>query len=160
MSVESIELTLFANNDDGLYNQRIVPVVKSLAKKYAAGKYDHEKAIKLWRYVADDAAKRYAKEFGGVWNTMFTVADRNETARQLADDWMDDVKSFASKDSVDTLFPDNKAAPMGDPVYHAQSLAPGGEWITRAFFPSYDDAVFYVQSASKGSRYKWRVIVM
>lgn len=96
MSVESMELVTFADNDLVLYRQKILPVMKNLSKKYVAGIYDHDLAVKLWKYVADAAAKRYCSEYGyGYdmrWNKVFSVADRNEAARKMADDWLDEMK--------------------------------------------------------------------
>jgi hypothetical protein len=58
------ELTLFAVNDGDLYRQRAQPIIKNLARKMTKGVYNHDLACKGWRYLADDAAKRYTKEFG------------------------------------------------------------------------------------------------
>jgi hypothetical protein len=82
------ELTLFAVNDGDLYRQRAQPIIKNLARKMTKGVYNHDLACKGWRYLADDAAKRYAKEFGG----MFNVATRELTAFQLCEYYFDAVE--------------------------------------------------------------------
>lgn len=89
LSHEAQELVLFIENDGDLYRQRTVPIMKNLANKAAQGKYDHGKSIKLWMYLMDDGAKRYAKEFAtpAEWNKMFSVSARKEAAKAFADDF-------------------------------------------------------------------------
>lgn len=74
------ELVLYAENDGDLYRQRRQPIEKNLQRKFDKGTYVADKAVKLWRYFADDAAKKYVKEWGGV----FSVADRNAVALEFA----------------------------------------------------------------------------
>ena len=96
------ELKLFAENDWDLYRQRIYPVHKNLMRKIAAGTYNHELAKKLWKYVADDAAKRYGKEFGsGDGFKIFSPADRKAVAEVLADEF----KDAADAHEYDNLIP-------------------------------------------------------
>lgn len=58
------ELELYVSNDSQLYHSQFVPIVKNLMKRRAAGTYNHEKAAKLFLYLADAGAKKYYKEFG------------------------------------------------------------------------------------------------
>jgi hypothetical protein len=78
------ELELFIDNDGDLYRQQTTPIIKNLATKMAKGQYDHAKAVKLWGYLMEAGAKKYAKEFGGTWNLMFSVATRKECAERFA----------------------------------------------------------------------------
>lgn len=83
------ELHLYAGNHADLHRQRIQPIIANLAKKHAKGTYDHEKAKKLWKYAADDAAQKYTKEHGGRGNASygsFSPADRKEVASRMADE--------------------------------------------------------------------------
>lgn len=85
------ELVLYAQNDGDLYRQRVQPIMANLRKKMEKGTYDPEKAIKVWQYLADDAAKRYTKEFGnngphGGFG-IFSPADRYEAAVEFRDDF-------------------------------------------------------------------------
>ncbi len=80
MSIGSHELVLFADNDEPLYRQSFQPIVANLKKKVAKGTYLPGAATKLWRYHADRAAQKYAKEFGGVWHKIFSTRDRQEAA--------------------------------------------------------------------------------
>jgi len=84
-SEASRELLLFATNDAQLYRSRITPIIENLKKKIKKGTYDKVLALKLWRYAADDAAKRYNKEFTGTTSGygIFTVPIRNEVSTLL-----------------------------------------------------------------------------
>lgn len=87
MTAGARELSLFAENDANLHRQMEVPIQKNLATKKARGEYSHEKAVKAWMYWADEAAKRFCKEFGtksDVWHKMFTVQDRKQVAEGAA----------------------------------------------------------------------------
>ena len=44
------ELHLYADNHADLHRQRMTPIHKNLRNKMAYGKYDHEKAKKLFKY--------------------------------------------------------------------------------------------------------------
>lgn len=83
------ELRLYADNDADLYRQREVPIRENLKKKVAKGTYDHALAVKLWRYWADDAAKRYIEEFGtdNDMGIVFSTATRQAVAQEKADDF-------------------------------------------------------------------------
>lgn len=65
MSTEATELQLYIENDRGLHRQQGLPILKNLATKVASGKYEHDKAVKLYMHFAESGAKKYAKEFGG-----------------------------------------------------------------------------------------------
>ncbi len=96
------ELFLFAYSDGKLYQQRILPIIKNLQKKVAKGTYDKELAVKAFQYAADDAAKRYDKEFSGTHSSnmggTFSVATRKETARQLLEHYTEHI---FEKDDID-----------------------------------------------------------
>ena len=82
------ELHLYADNHADLHRQRTTPVHKNLRNKMAAGTYDHEKAKKAFKHVADDAAKRYKKEHGH----HFDVATRKHVAGKMADQFHGEAK--------------------------------------------------------------------
>lgn len=94
MSHEARELELYCENTSELYRSRTVPILQNLSKKYKAGKYDHEKAKKLWQYLAEDGAKRYCVEFanGKEWHKVFSVEARKEAASSMADGWLTEMK--------------------------------------------------------------------
>lgn len=61
-------------------------VLLNALRKWRKGTYDPALAVRLFEYLAESGAKRYAKEFGSSekeWSTMFTPATRQEAARQL-----------------------------------------------------------------------------
>lgn len=86
------ELHLFITNDGQLYRQQFEPILKNLMTKVGRGTYDSTKSLKLWGYLCESGAKKYAKEFGGTWNQMFTVADRKQCAEVLRDDFEEDAR--------------------------------------------------------------------
>ena len=82
VSDETQELYLYALNDGDLYRQQREHVEALLQKRYDKGDYDSEKAAKLWLYFADNAAKKYHKQFcgNGKWFHMFNIDTRREVA--------------------------------------------------------------------------------
>ena len=89
------ELFLYATNDGRLYRQRIEPIINNLHRKYKKGIFDDELAVKAFMYVADDANKRYEKEFG----ENFNVPTRELCARKLLDYYEEDIKGEWLNDS-------------------------------------------------------------
>ena len=85
-----IELKLYIENDGDLYKQKIIPIVKNIQKKMKSGKYDHNKAPKLWKYLVDDGAKKYAKEFPGV---KFNKQEKEAVAQEFADEYKDEIEA-------------------------------------------------------------------
>ena len=77
------ELYLYALNDERLYTHQREHIEANLEKKFAKGIYDREKAVTLWKYFADNAAKRYHQEFcdSGKWYNTFPTQDRLEMAQ-------------------------------------------------------------------------------
>ena len=82
VSHETQELYLYALNDSKLYYQQREAIEKNLQRKFDKGIYDREKAAKLWLYFADNAAKKYHKDFrsNGKWFHMFNIDTRREVA--------------------------------------------------------------------------------
>ena len=85
-----IELKLYIENDGDLYKQKIIPIVKNIQKKMKSGKYDHKKAPKLWKYLVDDGAKKYEKEFPGV---KFSKQEKEAVAQEYADEYRDEIEA-------------------------------------------------------------------
>ena len=57
--------------------------------------YDHEKVIKLWMYLVDDAAKEYVKQFGSEdqdVSDMFPKETRLQVAQIIADRELENIK--------------------------------------------------------------------
>ena len=85
------ELQLHIENTAAHQNQH-ESIRDNLAKKIAAGKYDHAQASKLFQYLADAGSKQYAKEHGSGRGHAMDVPTRQATARQMAHDFHDEVK--------------------------------------------------------------------
>jgi hypothetical protein len=66
----------------------------NLAKKIAAGKYDHAQAGKLFQHHVDAASKHYSKEYGAPagGGHHFDAATRRHVAREMADQFHEEVK--------------------------------------------------------------------
>ena len=93
-TIESRELLLYCENDRSIYFNGIVPTVKKLSKKYAKGIYDREKAIDLFYYVADFAAKRYCQEYAYAksFGYVFDVTARFTCAAMLEEDYFENIQ--------------------------------------------------------------------
>jgi len=76
------ELELIATNDAELYRRQYMPIIKNLMRKRAKGTYDHNLAIKLWRYLIDNVAKQ---EAGPMARVKFPGIVRNMAAKSIAD---------------------------------------------------------------------------
>jgi len=76
------ELELLATNDGDLYRRQYLPIIKNLMRKRAKGIYDHNLAIKLWRYLIDRVAKQ---EAGPMARVKFPGILRNLAAKSIAD---------------------------------------------------------------------------
>ena len=82
------ELDLFIMNDEDLYRRRFMPIITNIRRKMKRGIYDHEKVIKLWMYLVDDAAIKYVQEFGTPEQDvkdMFPKETRLQVAQNIAD---------------------------------------------------------------------------
>lgn len=88
------ELKAFIDNDGDLYRQQYTPILKNLVTKMARGVFDRAKAEKLWMYLVESGAKKYAKENDtGVWHQTFSMSDRKAVAKHLNDDFVEEAKT-------------------------------------------------------------------
>lgn len=93
------ELVLFIENTAELMapgNTRGAAIRANLARKVKAGKYDASKAVTLWAYLAEDGAKLYVKEMGGVWHQVFPVAVRKAVAARLEASQLEVINNLAA----------------------------------------------------------------
>ena len=63
------ELKMFTENDGDIYRSQTTSILKNLATKKAQGKYDHDKAVQAFMYLAEAGARKdgnydYASEIG------------------------------------------------------------------------------------------------
>lgn len=89
MSDEATELELFLVNDWNSY-RHLQDCISNLERKVARGTYDNERALKIFKYPVETAAKEYAKGYGTPWHVMFPVAVRREVERSLFNEYRED----------------------------------------------------------------------
>lgn len=87
------ELKLYIDNDGDLYRGQTTLILKNLVAKRARGVYKHDLAVKLFGYLTESGAKKYAREFGSdqPWNKMFDVATRRQAAEELTREFETEV---------------------------------------------------------------------
>lgn len=108
------ELHLHADNTYAHHGQKEA-IRDNLARKMAAGKYDHSQAVKLWQYHADAASQSYKKEHGSAGGTgghAFDIHTRREVAHRMADDFLAEAKHGEHDDRVSSGV-HKKRAPNG-----------------------------------------------
>lgn len=93
------ELVLFIENTadlspGGPHGQGRSVMLNAL-RKWRKGTYEPALAVRLFEYLTESGARRYAQEFDRPtnWNVMFTVATRREAARQLEERFRADAES-------------------------------------------------------------------
>ncbi len=82
------ELDSYIMNNEELYRRRFMPIITNIRRKMKRNVYDHEKVIKLWMYLVDDAARKYVQEFGSPdedVKDMFPKETRLKVAQVIAD---------------------------------------------------------------------------
>ena len=96
------ELKTFTENDGQIYRSLTTSILKNLATKKASGKYDHDKAVDLFMYLAETGAKKFVQEFGGgLWHDVFPVTVR----RLAAAEWRDEFETEYGYGNYDNLLP-------------------------------------------------------
>lgn len=113
------ELRLYIDNDSALYQGQATSIYKNLATKKARGAYKHDLAVKLFGYLVESGAKKYAKEFGGTWHQMFDVPTRKAVAEELTDAF----EAEAKLGNYDNLLPKKyQAKPISLTTKHVRGL--------------------------------------
>ena len=109
--MDAQNLVLLIDNDSYLNLRRKTEFQKNLLRKLKSGKYDFEKSIRLFRFLADEADKAergtYRRFPDGsmyidtsrVSGFTYDVPTRNLAARMLAEEFRDQVR-FKGPDSV------------------------------------------------------------
>lgn len=82
-------------NDADLYRQQTQCIQKNLSKRWQKGTYNHTLAPKMWKYLADNGAKRYNKMFDNVVHGfgIFTPEIRREVAQTMADNYKTELEA-------------------------------------------------------------------
>jgi hypothetical protein len=68
---------------------------KNLRRKIAKGTFDFDRSVDAWMYLVESGAKRYEREFGtpGTWHQMFSVPTRRAVAREIANDFFEELQT-------------------------------------------------------------------
>lgn len=151
------EIFLYGQNDGDLYRQQTTYIIDNLAKKYAAGKYDHALGRKMWKYWADNATKKYAAEFGLSKTGFIVNVPTRQYIAELAENYYFDhvtgesvkfkkpVKARSNPSKRETIM----AAMRGTLVQKKK----GAAWATVATFPKTpqgaNDAIMYAKAYAK-----------
>ena len=120
------ELEQYIENDAELHRQQHAPILKNLATKKARGQYKHALAVKLFGYLVESGAKKYAKAFGSPdqpWHKMFDVATRKRVAEAL-------TKSFEAEHKLGNY--DHLLPKKYRPTYRKGSRAISAQAFTSA----------------------------
>lgn len=102
------DFTIYVENYYMIYNNVIVPVCNSLARKKYKNVYDDEKAKKSWYnvvnyglqvYYEDVYKKCYADEYGHVpaWHYLLTTSERRQVADELQNFYAEEVDFLADR---------------------------------------------------------------
>lgn len=63
----------------------------NLTRRVSKGTFDAQKSVRLWLYLIDEGAQRYAKEFGSAggrdWHKMFNKPTREFVAGRFAEEF-------------------------------------------------------------------------
>jgi hypothetical protein len=86
------ELNLYAENDYGLY-QRQLAIDRNQKRHWDKGRWTLEKSTKGYMHLADEAARKYVREFGGTVRSVFPKPVREAVAKIYAKDFQDRAKA-------------------------------------------------------------------
>ena len=89
------ELALFTENDGDIYRSQTLSVLKNLASKKASGKYDRDRAVQAFMYLAETGAKEYIRQHGSpgdIWHQMFPTNVRRAAAVKWRDEFEEEFK--------------------------------------------------------------------
>jgi hypothetical protein len=98
------ELVQFTENEGDIHTRTVMPIIKNLATKKAQGKYDSEKAVQAFMYLAEAGARKYARVLGGderQWHDTFPINIR----RGAATHWRDEFETEFATGNYDDLLP-------------------------------------------------------
>ena len=81
--IQQEQLKLFIENDGDLYRQRTVPIWKNLQKKKLKKTYNPQLAIKLFRILVNEGAKKYIKLNWDERYSPFSPSDKLAVAKEF-----------------------------------------------------------------------------
>lgn len=77
------ELYLFSINSREIYTRYLEPIQNNFIRKAKKGVFDTDKAARAYVTALRESAKLYCRYFGGDFRQCFTVATREEVAREF-----------------------------------------------------------------------------
>ena len=96
------ELKIYIDHDPDLYKQNVEPILRNLSRKWDKGVYDHELAQKLFYYLTVNGAKQYGQQHSnGDGLRIFSPDVRKAVAKELADDWLAELKAGNKMDEAE-----------------------------------------------------------
>lgn len=91
------ELALYVISTGEYYRRDVPQIMANLRAKIRRGVYDHARAVKLWQYLADRAARDYTREHGtGGGFGIFTPATRVAAAREIQQHYDEELRGGAA----------------------------------------------------------------
>ena len=123
------ELIMFTENDANIYDRSTLPILKNMATKKAQGRYDHEKAVQAFMWLAETGARKYAQEndpHGTPWHEMFPMPVRRAAATR----WRDEFEAEFDLGNYNSLLPKKYQAPPKQPRTAKRTRA--GTWQSSA----------------------------
>lgn len=157
----SHELYLSAINDADLYRQQIEPIIKNLRRKIVKGTYKPELALKLWRYAADTAAKKYTHGGHGAGKGygVFTVPIREGAARMLNDHYLaETMRSDAAAARFGPLRKNPRHKGRKTPKRFVVDQVQRGLWHQIGSFADKQRAIKYAHSVADRSQKRTRIV--
>jgi len=125
-AIEARELKLYIDNDADLHRSQHVSILKNLATKKARGAYEHPLAVKLFGYLVEAGAKKYAKEFGSpgqVWHQLFPASTRKAVAEELTTDFEDEHALGNYDHLLPKKYQQQEKAPKGATIHASKKIA-------------------------------------
>ena len=155
---EAQELALYISNDGDLYRQQTTSIITNLAKKMAKRTFDRAKAVKLFKYLADNGAKKYSFDFGdrqpGVrsWHSYkgfgpFTPDIRRQAAAMLLEEYMESIQYEADLIAAKSKKNPRRKNPRSKPNPRRRNGMMKAKWspVNQAWFVFFGDSPISIQ---------------
>jgi hypothetical protein len=88
------ELAIYVANSGDLYRQMTRPTILALSRRRVNKTYDAKLAVKAWENIAEEAIKRYTKEYGKI---VANPATRNAAAKEMMEDWDGEIRDTTAE---------------------------------------------------------------
>jgi hypothetical protein len=92
--VVSRELEIYIENSSNLNRQMVFPITLALARRMVNKTYNAELSVKAYENLVIEGIRQYSREYGKITANPIT---RNYTAKQLKENYLDEVKEVAKR---------------------------------------------------------------